>query len=331
MVSRGQGKAKGDAAVALHPRPSRLRMTTLALLGGLWVRWFLVSTQKPPRVWQDAVRCCIEEVSAAKQRRPSSISELLLTHIRKYRNFGWRFGYTGCSERWRRAATVNPGPTVLERLYAVRSSLEYVLAEILNVARLCRDEDDGLSQESVHVASKALLRGISPPDIMANVESPLEFECNWETDPGRVLAVLVTAATADRKKIDVVGAGRRTHGGARAVGEKSEQAARGGAVGKQLGQRSGGRQGGESVSSENCWVLRQAGSFRSGMQYDLVSSIEGVSGRVQPSNVGSLNWRSRSAMGWQRYFPRRLVPLRGLLRRLRRLTLRRFQRCGPRQ
>lgn len=61
----------------------------------------LGSTQKPPRVWEDAVLCCIEEISASErgvhardnkrrvgQRRPTSISELLPEQIRKYRNFG---------------------------------------------------------------------------------------------------------------------------------------------------------------------------------------------------------------------------------------------------
>lgn len=85
-----------------------------------------------------------------------------------------------------RTATVNPGATVLEHLYAVRSSLQYTLADNTIVARLYRDEDDGLSQESTHVASKALVSGISRPECKANAESPLELQGNWNTDPGRV-------------------------------------------------------------------------------------------------------------------------------------------------
>ncbi|CBN75876.1 hypothetical protein Esi_0186_0026 [Ectocarpus siliculosus] len=41
-----------------------------------------------------------------------------------------------------RAATMKPGASVLERVYAVHSALEYYLAENTNVARLYRDADD---------------------------------------------------------------------------------------------------------------------------------------------------------------------------------------------
>ncbi|CAN0126549.1 unnamed protein product, partial [Ectocarpus sp. 6 AP-2014] len=41
-----------------------------------------------------------------------------------------------------RAATMKLGASVLERVYAVHSALEYYLAENTNVARLYRDADD---------------------------------------------------------------------------------------------------------------------------------------------------------------------------------------------
>ncbi|CAB1118666.1 unnamed protein product [Ectocarpus sp. CCAP 1310/34] len=232
MAGRGRS-GRGASAADGEASPTRVSVSEVVL----------GSIQKPPEYGKtlsaaasrrfllryaeyERVAACGNE-GRVVQRKPTSISELLLVHIRKCLSSLYFEGKKILTEAElreglslnaetsgealvepaeakagvTRAASMKPSASVLERVYAVHSALECYLAENPNVAWLHRNADDEWLEESEHVVSKALVKGISPPEFKANVESSLGLQGNCKTEPERVIAVMVKEAT-DWKKTE---------------------------------------------------------------------------------------------------------------------------------
>lgn len=156
------------------------------------------------------------------------------------------------------------------------------------------------------------MKWITPRNFHANVESSLKLQGSWKRNRGRVIEVMVEEAKTT-KGVEMVDEVRKTRCGATVGLALSGIAAF--VISPAISRKTATRSRMRSMGPNLRLLQQRVWNYRC----DVITTSKRASSRVEPCKVGPFIRMTRfkvRAMGRHRYFPRRLFPFTGFLRRL---------------